>query len=86
MIRMLLVMVLSALGLASPCAPVAAQDKKEPSPKEKPASWPAEPGLFGTTRILGKGRDHRLSQGLGLNWLGRGRMPLRAPLAQRESW
>ena len=38
MIRMLLVMVLSALGLASLCAPVAAQDKKEPSPKEKPAS------------------------------------------------
>jgi thiol-disulfide isomerase/thioredoxin len=35
MIRMLLVMVLSALGLASPFAPVAAQDKKGPSPKEK---------------------------------------------------
>jgi thiol-disulfide isomerase/thioredoxin len=29
-------MVLSALGLASPFAPVAAQDQKEPSPKEKP--------------------------------------------------
>jgi thiol-disulfide isomerase/thioredoxin len=34
---MLLVMVLSALGLASPFAPAVAQDKKDPPPKEKPA-------------------------------------------------
>jgi thiol-disulfide isomerase/thioredoxin len=36
MIRMLLIMVLSVLGLASPWVPIAAQDKKEPAPIENP--------------------------------------------------
>jgi thiol-disulfide isomerase/thioredoxin len=35
--RMLFVIILSSLGLASPFAPIVAQDKKDPAPKEKAA-------------------------------------------------